>query len=81
MQRGDLAAGFSDAAHHLGGVDGGPILAARVYPLRREGQEEILPNLQPLIAAQLGEQDFPRGARVGGRFQDHHHAGVDVFCQ
>ncbi len=74
-------AGRGDAAHHLGGVDGGPIFAARVDPLGREGQEEVLPHFQPAGFFQARQHQLARGAGVGARFEHDHHAGVHVLGQ
>ncbi len=76
---GHLQAGGGHAADDLGRVVGGPVRAPRVHPLRREGQEELFAHFQLLtISAQPGQQHLGGGARIGGRFQHHQHARVQM---
>jgi len=55
----------------------GVIFVAGVDPFRAEGDEHVRPDRQPALGQRHGEQ-FPCGARVGGRRQDDHLAGAGV---
>ena len=77
-QRADFGARRRDAADHFRNVLGLKLRIARIDALRREAQEEVLAHLQ-LRLLEHRQHQFVGGAGIGGRFQDHQHAGVKVF--
>ena len=77
-QRADFGAGRRDAAHHFGNILGLILGVAGIHALRRKAQEEILADLQPGFFEHRQHQ-LVGGAGIGGRFQNHQHAGMKIF--
>ena len=71
--------GIGNTADHLGGVNGRPVFPTRIHSFGRKCQEEVFTNDQIGIISQLWQQNFARGARIGGRFEYHDHARVHIF--
>jgi len=67
-----------EPAHHLGRVLDGKVFVAGVDALRRKGEVEILPRLQPRLF-QEREDKLLGGAGIGRALQDDQLAGLQVL--
>src|SRR5439155_8654897 len=67
----------SDAPDHLGDIGRGEPAVARVDPLGREGQEDILSD-HHADGLQPRENDLFRGARKGGALEDEELAATKM---